>query len=210
MKKIIIINMILLFLIYIIPIKKNVVTENIIANIENVITQNVDQIEISSRSLEEPRVEEVKSINLELTVDSDLRIISNLKADDFNKMLEGTNLSGLGGALEQAEKEHGVNGLYLMGLACLESGYGTSNYAVNRNNLVGWNAVNSNPNKASYFDSKEECILYVAEKLKTNYLSENGCYFNGYSARAIDVKYCSDKEHADKIVQIVNKLKNKI
>lgn len=87
---------------------------------------------------------------------------------------------------------------------------GTSNYAINRNNLVGWNAVNSNPNKASYFDSKEECILYVAERLKTNYLTENGCYFNGYTAKAIDVKYCSDPEHADKIVSIVNKLKNKI
>lgn len=87
---------------------------------------------------------------------------------------------------------------------------GTSKFARERNNLVGWNAVNSNPNKASYFDSKEECILYVAEKLKANYLSENGCYFNGYSAKAIDVRYCTDKEHANKIIQIINKLKNNI
>lgn len=201
MKKIIIINLILLLLIFIGPRQEDNI--KIINDIKNVIIENtVETIP------EEVVIGPI--INLDITTTSDLRTPSNLKAEDYNKMLEGTNLYGIGTALEQAEKEHSVNGLYLMGLACLESGYGTSNYAVNRNNLVGWNAVNSNPNKASYFDSKEECILYVAEKLKTNYLSENGCYFNGYSARAIDVKYCSDKEHADKIVQIVNKLKNKI
>ena len=201
MKKIVIINLILLLLIFIVPTKENNI--KIVNDIKNVIIETKEEI-----ILEEVIIEPI--INLELTTESDLRIPSNLKAEDYNKMLDGTNLSGLGSALERAEKEHNVNGLYLMGLACLESGYGTSNYAVNRNNLVGWNAVNSNPNKASYFDSKEECILYVAEKLKTNYLSENGYYFNGYSARAIDVKYCSDPKHADKIIQIVNKLKNKI
>lgn len=201
MKKIIIINLILLLLIFIGPRQEQ--NTKIINDIKNVIIENTVEI-IPEETVIEP------IINLDITTESDLRTPSNLKAEDYDKMLEGTNLYGIGTALEQAEKEHSVNGLYLMGLACLESGYGTSNYAVNRNNLVGWNAVNSNPNKASYFDSKEECILYVAEKLKTNYLSENGCYFNGYSARAIDVKYCSDKEHADKIVQIVNKLKNKI
>jgi beta-N-acetylglucosaminidase len=125
-------------------------------------------------------------------------------------MLSNTALNGLGNALVQAEKESGVNGLYLLGLACLESGYGTSNFAKNRNNLVGWNAVDSNPEKATYFKSKGECILFVAERLKKNYLTENGCYFNGYSAKAIDIKYCTDKKHADKIVNIVDKLKVKI
>ena len=148
--------------------------------------------------------------NYSLTVDSDLRTKSNLSADDYNKMLSDTKLKGLGKALEQAEKEYGVNGLYLMGLACLESNYGTSNFAKKRNNLVGWGAYDSNPSKAKYFNSKDECILYVAEKLKTNYLSENGTYFEGYSAKAIDIHYCSDKEHANKIINIVDKLINKL
>lgn len=201
MKKIIIINLILLLLIFIGPKQEQNI--KIVNDIKNVIIENTVEI-IPEEIIIDP------IINLDLTTTSDLRTPSNLKAEDYDKMLEETNLYGIGIALEQAEKEHNVNGLYLMGLACLESGYGTSNYAINRNNLVGWNAVNSNPNKASYFESKEQCILYVAEKLKTNYLTENGCYFNGYSAKAIDVKYCSDINHADKIVQIVNKLKNKI
>lgn len=196
MKRLLIINIILILLIYIIPSKN-------IEIIKEEIIQITETIKITNRGMKQKR--NIKNLNID--VNSDLRILSNLTADEYNKMLENTELNNLGNALEKAEKEYGVNGLYLMGLACLESGYGNSKFAKEKNNLVGWNAVNSNPNKASYFDSKEECILYVAKRLKTNYLNENGCYFNGYSARAIDVKYCTDKKHADKIIQIINKLK---
>lgn len=148
--------------------------------------------------------------NYSLTVDMDLRIKSHLDENDYNMMLKNTNLEGIGSALVKAESQYNVNGLYLLGLCCLESAYGTSNFAINRNNLVGWNANDENPNNASYFNSFEDCILKVAQKLQENYLNENGCYFNGYSARAIDVKYCTDKKHADKIVNIVNKLMKEV
>lgn len=98
----------------------------------------------------------------------------------------------------------------MVGLACLESGYGTSSFAKERNNLYGWNAVDSNPDKAKKFASKEEATLYVAEKLATNYLSESGCYYEGKTARAIDVHYCTDKAHADKICNIVATLEEKL
>jgi hypothetical protein len=52
--------------------------------------------------------------------------------------------------------------------------------------------------------------LYVAEKLQQNYLTEDGAYFEGYTAKDIDVHYCTDPEHANKIIQVVNYLKNKI
>lgn len=196
MKRLLIINIILILLIYIIPSKNTEITKEEIIQI-------TETIKITNRGMEQKR--NIKNLNID--VNSDLRILSNLTAEEYNKMLENTELNNLGNALEKAEKEYEINGLYLMGLACLESGYGKSEFARKRNNLVGWNAVNSNPKKASYFESKEECILYVAKKLKTNYLNKNGCYFNGYSARAIDIKYCTDKKHADKIIQIINKLK---
>ena len=207
MKKLIIINLILISIIYIIPPIK---IENIEMILEETITieKNTNEEKLSSRSLEEPRIEKEK--NLILTTDCDLRILSNLTAEDYNKMLEHTALNGLGNALVQAEKESGINGLYLLGLACVESAYGTSNFAKNRNNLVGWNAVDSNPGKATYFKSKGECIVFVAERLKTNYLTDTGRYFEGYTARSIDIHYCTDKLHADKIINVVNKLKNKI
>lgn len=148
--------------------------------------------------------------NFALTVDSDLRIPSNVTAEEINLMLEGTSLYGLGEAFVQAEQKYGVNALYMMGLACEESGFGTSAFALKRNNLYGWNAVDSNPDKATYFNSKEEATMFVASKLKANYLTEGGAYHEGFSARSIDVHYCTDKRHADKIVKIVSDLIKKI
>lgn len=148
--------------------------------------------------------------NFALTVDSDLRIPSNVTAEEINLMLEGTSLYGLGEAFVQAEQKYGVNALYMMGLACEESGFGTSAFALKRNNLYGWNAVDSNPDKATYFNSKEEATMFVASKLKANYLTEGGAYHEGFSARSIDVHYCTDKRHADKIVKIVSDLLKKL
>lgn len=135
MKKLVIINLTLLLLIYIIPTKENILEENLIIKEEEIIENKECLIEVTSRNSGEHRTVE-RNINLELTINSDLRKTSNLTAEEYNKMLEGTNLYGIGSALEQAEKLHSVNGLYLLGLCCLESGYGTSGYAVNRNNLV--------------------------------------------------------------------------
>ena len=125
-------------------------------------------------------------------------------------MLKSTELEGTGYIFTEIEKKYGINGLYILGLTCLESNFGKSTFAKERNNLVGWNAVDSNPQKATYFKSKEECLYYVSNRLKANYLSENGCYFNGYSGRAVDKKYCSDTKHIDKICNIVNKLTKKL
>lgn len=162
---------------------------------------------------------EEKSVNTEisyslknytLTVDTDLTKASNISSDEIDRMLEGTNLYGLGKAFVEAEEKYNVNALYMVGLACLESNYGTSSFAINRNNLYGWNAIDSNPQNASYFKSKEEATLYVASKLQTNYLTEGGAYHEEYTPRSVDVHYCTDKQHADKIVNIVEKLVKKL
>lgn len=147
--------------------------------------------------------------NYSLTTESNLREQSNLTAEEYDLILIGTPLEGLGYAYANAEAKFGVNGLYLLGLSWLESSQdgvpGASPLARNRNNLVGWGAYDGQEYQASFFESKESCIMHVAEKLSENYLTEGGLYFNGYTPRAVDVKYCSDPAHADKIVNIVDR-----
>lgn len=147
---------------------------------------------------------------LYLNKELDLRTPSNVTVDEMEKMLEGTGLSGLGKAFVEAEQKYSVNAIYLMGLAAEESGYGTSSFAKLRNNLMGWCAYDSDPNKAMYFETKEACILHVASKLKANYLTEGGAYFEGYTVKAIDVHYASDKLHGEKIIDCANNLLNKL
>lgn len=166
--------------------------------------------DIISDAISEKTSENQIQKNLTLSVNSDLRVASNVTSEEIDKMLEGTKLHGLGSAFVEAEQKYGVNALYMMGLACLESGFGNSAFAQKRNNLYGWNAVDSNPNNASTFKNKKEATLYVASKLQSNYLTEGGVYYEGYSPRAVDVHYCTDKAHADKIVNIVNSLLQKL
>ena len=166
--------------------------------------------DIISDAISEKTSENQIQKNLTLSVNSDLRVASNVTPEEIDLMLEGTKLHGLGSAFVEAEQKYGVNALYMMGLACLESGFGNSAFAQKRNNLYGWNAVDSNPNNASTFKNKKEATLYVASKLQSNYLTEGGVYYEGYSPRAVDVHYCTDKAHADKIVNIVNNLLQKL
>lgn len=205
--KLVVINLILAMILSVIPegkIELSFTVNNEVKTITLVSLTKGETIE----EVEEVIVEIEKNYNLTLT--TDLRTKSNLHAIDYDTMLKGTELEGIGQAIEQAEQKYSVNGLYLMGLCIVESAWGTSPFAVNRNNLVGWNAIDSNPNQATTFASKEECILKVAEKLQQNYLTEGGAYFEGYTAPDIDKHYCTDKLHANKIVNVVNELIEKI
>lgn len=113
-KKLVIINLILAIILPIIP-KGQI---NIIYTTSEPVTQVVTLKEVAEVS----RVEEVK--NLGLALDTNLRHKSNLHATDYDTMLQGTQLYGIGSALEKAEQSYNINGLYLMGLCILESRLG--------------------------------------------------------------------------------------
>lgn len=148
--------------------------------------------------------------NLTLSTTSNLTEISNCSAEDFNKMLSNTSLCGLGSTLVQIEKEYNINGLYMMGLACEESGYGTSNIARTKNNITGYCVYDSNPSAGKTFKSFDECLLVTAKLLKNHYLTKGGTYFEGYTPVDIDKHYCTDKNHNKKIINIVNQLLKKL
>lgn len=52
---------------------------------------------------------------------------------------------GVAEAFIRAQDNYGVSALGLLSIACLESAYGTSRIARNKQNLFGWGAVDSNP-----------------------------------------------------------------
>lgn len=107
----------------------------------------------------------------------------------------------------------------LTSIACLESVYGTSKLAIEKNNLFGLKAndeYQDDPSKyGDYFSTKEDCIDYAAHKLRYQYLEldENAdwCYRNGaidiYSIGSI---WCSNPEWGDYIVDISTRLSKAI
>ena len=148
--------------------------------------------------------------NLKISYDMDLRTKSNLTESDLEKAFKNTGMAGLGKYFVQAEKEYGVNALYLAALGAHESAWGTSDFAKERNNLFGWQSYDSNLNATKYFETKGDGVLVVAKSLSKNYLTEGGCYFNGYTMKDVSKKYASDKEHSTKIYGVMKTMVSRI
>lgn len=145
-----------------------------------------------------------------ISFDMDLRTKSKYTANDYNVMLNGTGLQGLGEEFKKCD-ERGVNSLFVVALACHESAYGKSTLSQNKNNLFGFRAYDNNPYiSAKYFSSKEECIEYVSNYIYHNYLNEDGIYFNGYTIADINVKYATDNTWANKIYNIMKQLEQRV
>ena len=105
-----------------------------------------------------------------------------------------------------AQNTYGVNALLVYALACLESAYGTSNYAQQRNNLFGWSAYDSDPDSASYFSSVEQAIKEHMGINLRGYLDINDFRFFGpqlgNKGSSINLKYAADPYWGYKIAAI--------
>ena len=130
---------------------------------------------------------------------------SNLTADELRRGLL-YELKDYAEEFIQAEKETGINAVFLSSVAALESGWGRSDVATKRNNLFGWTASSG----YKVFDSKEECISFVAERIKVLYLSPDGKYFNGYEVSDINTKYNGSQHWEDTVTQIMGNITNRI
>lgn len=128
---------------------------------------------------------------------------------ELNVTLEGTGLAGLGEAFFQAEQEFGVNSLFLIGIANLESGYGKSRIAKDKNNLFGFKAYDKSPySSAGVYKTKGDSVLEVAAFLSKNYLSENGKFFHGVSTNGVNVKYSTSRSWSGKVEHQMERLAN--
>lgn len=136
----------------------------------------------------------------------DLTKESGVGVRHIDYVLEGTSLEGLGEYYIKAEKEYGVNAFFLIGLSALESAWGNSRLANDRNNVFGFMAYDRNVDMAKRFETKGDSILYVAKYLKNNYLTVGGKYYNGVTLKDVNVSYSSDDYWHKKIDIIVRKL----
>lgn len=141
---------------------------------------------------------------------SDVSQPSLLTAEELNIAIEGTGLQGLGQYFYEAEQAYGVNSVFLLSIAILESGWGNSTLAQTKNNLFGYQAYDNDPNKAMYFSSKAEAIDTVGSHLAKNYLRSDGKYYNGATPAGVNVMYCSGGEWASKVVSIMNKVMDSV
>ena len=109
------------------------------------------------------------------------------------------------------EKQYNINGMFVAAIGVHESAWGTSRIALNKHNLFGYGAYDSNPYNGAYqFDDYSEAIDLIARVLTKYYLNPkgtkiydnivaNGKYYNGNTLSAVNKKYATDKGWASKV-----------
>lgn len=130
--------------------------------------------------------------------------------DNFLISVKGSNtnskMKDQGQTFINAQNTYGMNALLIYALACLESAYGTSDFALNRNNLFGWNAFDSDPGQASYFSSIEAAINEHMGINLRGYTNINDSRFFGShvgnKGSGFNVKYAADPYWGYKIAAI--------
>ena len=144
---------------------------------------------------------------------SNLKSRSNYTAADINRLysLMGANnskLAGKGATFKAAEQRYGVNALYLVAHSALESAWGRSQIARDKNNFFGIAAYDTTPyTSATKFDDVDSGILGAARWIDRNYLSNtgypaNGAYL-GNKARGMNVNYATAPYWGESIASIM-------
>lgn len=150
------------------------------------------------------------------TINSNLLSKTGYTADQLKKAEESFSPSNgyhpdVYKAIVKAEQNYGLNALFILAHADVESAHGNSYYAKTRNNLFGFNAVDSNPDLASSYPTEAASIDFYAHFLYTHYLFSGGPYYNGATPHGVFSKYSSSHDaEAYTVVQIMNALEARI
>ena len=117
---------------------------------------------------------------------------SGVTVEDLKKVTS-QGLVGLEEAFWQAEQDYGVNCLFVMAIASIESANGTINGV--GNNMFGWGG--------GYiaFSSKAEGIDVVAKGLANNYLKPGSGLYSGNRISDVNKRYASSSTWDDKVAK---------
>jgi hypothetical protein len=143
------------------------------------------------------------------TIDSDLRNTTDVTGGQLDTAIDaispGSPLIGLGDTWVDVQNNRTINAIYMVAHAALESGWGESDIAQEKNNIYGFDARDICPYEcADQYASFEQCIRQVMEYVDNEYLTPGGTYYEGATLRGMNVHYATDNQWAEKIASIMN------
>lgn len=145
----------------------------------------------------------------------DLRKPTNYTAAELDKVyslmnINGSRLAGKGEVFKEAEKRYQVNALYLMAHSALESAWGRSQIAKDKNNFFGIAAYDTTPyDSAKSFDNVDKGILGAAKWIRENYIDEGRTHL-GNKSSGMNTLYASDPYWGEKIASIMMTINSKL
>ena len=145
----------------------------------------------------------------------DLRKPTNYTAEELDKVyslmnIKGSRLAGKGAIFKEAEERYQINALYLIAHSAIESSWGRSQIAKDKNNFFGIAAYDTTPyDSAKSFDDVDKGILGAAKWIRENYI-DNGRTYLGNKASGMNVLYASDPYWGEKIASIMMSINSKL
>lgn len=145
----------------------------------------------------------------------DLTEATNYSAEDLDKVfsllnIDNSLLENKGATFKEAEEHYHINALYLLAHSALESDWGRSKIAKDKNNFFGITAYDTTPYlSAKTFDDVDKGILGATKWIKENYI-DRGRTFLGNKASGMNVEYASDPYWGEKIASVMMKINEKL
>lgn len=145
----------------------------------------------------------------------DLIEATNYSAEDLDKVfsllnIDNSLLENKGATFKEAEEHYHINALYLLAHSALESDWGRSKIAKDKNNFFGITAYDTTPYlSAKTFDDVDKGILGATKWIKENYI-DRGRTFLGNKASGMNVEYASDPYWGEKIASVMMKINEKL
>ena len=144
---------------------------------------------------------------------SNLKSRTNYTAADINRLYNimgasDSKLAGKGATFKAAEQRYGVNALYLVAHSALESAWGRSNIAKDKNNFFGISAYDDSPyTSATKYDNVDSGIMGAARWINERYLHNSGYPANGAylgnKAGGMNVNYATAPYWGESIASIM-------
>ena len=144
---------------------------------------------------------------------SNLKSRTNYTAADINRLYSlmgasDSKLAGKGATFKAAEQRYGVNALYLVAHSALESAWGRSKIAKDKNNFFGISAYDDTPyTSATKFDNVDSGIMGAARWINSRYLHNSGYPANGAylgnKAGGMNVNYATAPYWGESIASIM-------
>ncbi len=195
--------------------------------------QRIGYVKIESTTTKKEIVDDViveennTNINSNISMSINLSKPSGLSLSQFEKVL--TDSKDVNGIFKinakyfyYMEEQYGINGIFVAAVGVHESAWGTSKISLDKNNLFGYGAYDSDPYNGAYsFDNYAEGIDLVSRVFVKYYLHPKGTsiyggetavatYYNGATLSGVNTRYATDKNWANAVFKHMEYLYNKL
>ena len=181
----------------------------------------------STKENTQTTIKSKQELNSNLNINIALNKPSGLSLEQFKKVLNDTKdknkiFSNNAEYFYYIEKQYNINGIFVAAVGIHESAWGTSKIALQKNNLFGYGAYDSNPYNGAYnFSNYSESIDLISRVFVKYYINPKGTsiyggetaigtYYNGATLNGINKKYASDKNWANSVYSHMQYLYNKL